>query len=55
MKEAMEERVETMEIEVTQEQLAWIIIIILIIEGVWLSGLTYLMYRRKRRRKEEEE
>jgi len=30
----------------TQEQLAWILVIIIIIQGVWLAGLTYLMWKR---------
>ncbi|MFQ6127824.1 MAG: hypothetical protein ACE5QW_02830 [Thermoplasmata archaeon] len=42
----------------TQEEMVlWVLVLVIIIQGVWLAGLTYLMWRKalQKKRAEEEE
>ncbi len=40
-----------MPFELTPEQVAWLIVGVIVIFGVWLAGLSYLMWRSYLRRK----
>ncbi|MCK4366542.1 MAG: hypothetical protein KAW84_01175 [Thermoplasmata archaeon] len=37
------------------ENVVWFIVGIMIIQGVWMVGLTYLVWKRAREKKKEEE
>lgn len=44
--------------ELTAEQLqllVWMLVIVILIEGVWLAGLTYLMWRKAKEREKAKE
>lgn len=35
--------------------LVWFLVGIVIVQGIWVAGLTYLMWKRHRKREKEEE
>jgi len=37
------------------QNLVWFLVGIMIVQGVWVAGLTYLMWKRHREKKREEE
>jgi uncharacterized oligopeptide transporter (OPT) family protein len=40
---------------INADNLVWILVLVMIIEGVWLTGLTYLLWRRAKERAEASE
>ena len=43
-------------IKMTQEEmLLWVLVLVIAIQGVWLAGLTFLVFRKKAQRRQEME
>jgi cytochrome c-type biogenesis protein CcmH/NrfF len=36
-----------------EEMLLWVLVLVIAIQGVWLAGLTFLVFRRRARKREE--
>ena len=43
-------------IKMTQEEmLLWVLVLVIAIQGIWLAGLTFLVFRKKAQRRQEME
>ncbi len=38
-----------------EEMLLWVLVLVIAIQGIWLAGLTFLVFRRKAQRRREME